>query len=137
MCGICGKVAFNNRGVEEELLREMCDSFYHRGPDDKGIYIKKAGQGNDKTIEVGLGHTRLSIIDLSSAGRQPMSNEDGSLWVVYNGEIYNFKELKEDLEKKGHKFKSHTDTEVILHLYEEEGIDCINRCIYNFFCRLL
>jgi asparagine synthase (glutamine-hydrolysing) len=127
MCGICGKIAYDKEDIGEELLREMCDSFSYRGPDDKGIYLKKAGQGNDGTIAVGLGHTRLSIIDLSDAGHQPMSNEDGSLWVVYNGEIYNFKEIKADLEKRGHKFKSHTDTEVILHLYEEEGIDCVNR----------
>jgi len=94
----------------------MCGVLKHRGPDDSGIYINGA---------VGLGHSRLSIIDLSPAGRQPMSNEDNTLWLVLNGEIYNFIELRKGLEAKGHKFKSHTDTEVILHLYEEKGVDCL------------
>ncbi len=116
MCGICGKINFNGEPVDEALLKRMASSLIHRGPDDEGIYSKGS---------VGLGHRRLSIIDLSSAGHQPMCNEDGSIWIVLNGEIYNFRELKHELEKKGHVFRSHSDTEVILHLYEEEGPDCI------------
>jgi len=118
MCGICGKININNPAspVTEGLIRSMCGVLKHRGPDDSGIYINGA---------VGLGHSRLSIIDLSPAGRQPMSNEDNTLWLVLNGEIYNFIELRKGLEAKGHKFKSHTDTEVILHLYEEKGVDCL------------
>ena len=119
MCGICGKLNYNTgNSVEESLLRRMTSVLVHRGPDDEGIYIKGP---------VGLGHRRLSIIDLSQAGHQPMANEDGSIWVVYNGEIYNFIELRESLEKKGHRFRSRTDTEVLLHLYEAEGVNCLQK----------
>jgi asparagine synthase (glutamine-hydrolysing) len=96
----------------------MTASLTHRGPDANGIHIEEG---------VGLGHRRLSIIDLSPAGNQPMSNEDGTIWIVYNGEIYNFHELRTELESKGHRFKSHTDTEVILHLYEEKEARCVER----------
>lgn len=92
------------------------DSLEHRGPDQRGYYVNK----------VSLGHQRLSIIDLSEKGRQPMFNEEGDICIVYNGEIYNFKQLREDLEKKGHKFNSQTDTEVILHAYEEHGFSCVS-----------
>jgi asparagine synthase (glutamine-hydrolysing) len=112
MCGIAG---FNFE--DRELLKKMMDSLSHRGPDQRGGIIYN---------NFSLGHLRLSIIDLSENGRQPMSNEEGNLWVVYNGEIYNFKEIKEDLEKKGHRFKSNTDSEVIVHAYEEYGPDCVN-----------
>jgi len=95
----------------------MVNELLHRGPDNSGVWLGG---------KVGLGHTRLSIIDLSSAGNQPMSNEDGSIWVTYNGEVYNFQELRKNLESKGHRFKSRSDTEVIIHLYEEEGIECVN-----------
>ena len=78
-------------------------------------------------FEVGLGHRRLSIIDLSEAAHQPMCNEDGTVWIVYNGEIYNFQDLRKELEKKGHLFKSKSDTEVILHAYEEWDVECLNR----------
>ena len=115
MCGICGKISFN-RDVSEELIRKMCGTLTHRGPDDEGVYVKGG---------IGLGHRRLAIIDLSPAGHQPMSNEDGSIWIVLNGEIYNFLELREGLEKKGHRFKSHSDTEVVLHLYEDKGPECV------------
>ncbi|MCX5715330.1 MAG: asparagine synthase (glutamine-hydrolyzing) [Candidatus Omnitrophica bacterium] len=119
MCGICGKVTLNNSSsISEELIRKMCSTLVHRGPDDEGVYISRQ-------LKVGLGHRRLSIIDLSTAGHQPMSNEDGTIWIVLNGEIYNFLELRKILEAKGHRFKSHTDTEVVLHLYEEKGIDCL------------
>ena len=107
MCGIAG---YYGRGSEKDV-RSMVSSIKYRGPDDEGILV----DGN-----VGLGHARLSIIDLSPAGHQPMSNEDKSVWVVFNGEIYNFQELKSQLKSK-HDFRSNTDTEVIIHLYEEMG----------------
>lgn len=116
MCGICGKINFNSEPVDEILLKRMTSCLSHRGPDDEGIYLKD---------NVGLGHRRLSIIDLSPSAHQPMSNEDGSLWIVYNGEIYNFPELRENLIKKGHTFHSKSDTETIIHLYEECGVDCL------------
>ena len=118
MCGICGKISLGGV-LDETLIRKMCKVLAHRGPDDEGVFI-------GSKLNVGLGHRRLSIIDLSPAGHQPMCNEDGYIWLVVNGEIYNFMELREILEKKGHIFKSHTDIEVILHLYEEKGIDCVN-----------
>lgn len=117
MCGITGIVYKDKeRRVEEPLLIEMRDLLEHRGPDDAGLYIEG---------HVGLGHRRLSIIDISS-GHQPMTNEDGSLWIVFNGEIYNYKTLRESFLKKGHLFKTKSDTEVILHLYEEKGINCVS-----------
>ena len=116
MCGICGKLDINGRGINEDLLREMCRSFSYRGPDDEGIFIAPP---------VGLGHRRLSIIDLSSSGHQPMSNEDETIWIVFNGEIYDFKGLRRMLESRGHILKSHTDFETIIHLFEDEGIDCL------------
>jgi asparagine synthase (glutamine-hydrolysing) len=116
MCGICGKLVLDGHGINGKLLEAMCKSFSYRGPDDEGIFVSPP---------VGLGHTRLSIIDLSPAGRQPMSNEDGTIWIVFNGEIYDFQELRERLKSNGHTFKSRTDTETIIHLYEEEGIDCL------------
>ena len=116
MCGICGKINFNNQPVEESLLKRMAGVLSHRGPDDEGIYIKK---------NIGLGHRRLSIIDLSPLAHQPMSNEDGTIWIVYNGEIYNFPELREYLIRRGHTFRSKSDTETIIHLYEEYGVECL------------
>ena len=120
MCGICGLIDYRNslRNGEEALVR-MRDAMVHRGPDDKGVYVNKS------TIFAGLGHRRLSIIDLSPAGHQPMANEDGTAHIVLNGEIYNYRELREDLESNGHKFKSNTDTEVAIHLYEEHGKECV------------
>jgi asparagine synthase (glutamine-hydrolysing) len=116
MCGICGKLVFDGKGISEGLLKTMCKSFSYRGPDDEGISISPP---------VGLGHRRLSIIDLSPAGHQPMSNEDGTIWLVFNGEIYEFQELRGRLKSNGHTLKSRTDTETIIHLYEEEGIQCL------------
>ncbi len=116
MCGICGKIDFTGLPVNEDLLRRMTGLLAHRGPDDSGVYLRDEG-----VVGCGLGHRRLSIIDLSEAGRQPMSNEDKSLWMVFNGEIYNFAALRGELEKKGHRFTSRTDSEVIVHLFEEEG----------------
>jgi asparagine synthase (glutamine-hydrolysing) len=138
MCGICGEVDFDHQGIKPEVLKKMCQVLAHRGPDDEGMAffrhdqlvegknssaLSKGGNG----FEVGLGHRRLSIIDLSEAAHQPLSNEDRSLWIVFNGEIYNFQEIREGLQKKGHLFKSRSDTEVILHAYEEWGVACLER----------
>tara|TARA_Y100000034_G_scaffold13186_1_gene13831 strand:+ start:7 stop:1707 length:1701 start_codon:yes stop_codon:yes gene_type:complete len=112
---MCGIVGFNFR--DKELLKRMMNSVKHRGPDQSGGII---------TQDFSLGHQRLSIIDLSERGKQPMCNEEGDKWVAFNGEIYNFKEIREELEKKGHRFKSNTDTEVIIHAYEEYGPKCVN-----------
>jgi len=125
MCGICGKLNYGGVQVDEALLRRMCRSLSYRGPDDEGVFVNSKSQ-NSK-VQVGLGHTRLSVIDTSDAGHQPMCNEDETIWLVYNGEIYNFKEIRSELKGKGHRFRSNTDSEVIIHLYEEEGIDCLKR----------
>ena len=117
MCGICGIVTHNNSGIS---IKRMIHSLSHRGPDDWGIYTSSDSKVN-------LGHTRLSIIDLSYAGHQPMSNEDETIWITYNGEVYNFPDLKSQLEKRGHRFKSNTDTEVIVHLYEDYGEACVDK----------
>jgi asparagine synthase (glutamine-hydrolysing) len=114
MCGICGKLSFNGSGIDRDLLQRMCRSFSYRGPDDEGIFVAPP---------IGLGHRRLSIIDLSAAGHQPMCNEDETIWLVFNGEIYDFEILRKGLERNGHNLKSRTDCETIIHLYEEEGID--------------
>ncbi len=125
MCGICGKITLNI-DVDENLIRKMCKVLNHRGPDDEGVYVfRNKRQAVNGKVSVGFGHRRLSIIDVSPAGHQPMSNEDNMIWLVMNGEIYNFPELRKILEKQGHIFKSNSDTEVILHLYEEKGIDCL------------
>jgi asparagine synthase (glutamine-hydrolysing) len=119
MCGISGLV---NCGDGETLAR-MADIQAHRGPDDSGLWEHKFPDGS----YVRLGSRRLAILDLSPLGHMPMSNEDRSVWITYNGEIYNFAELRHELESKGHRFVSHTDTEVVLHLYEHEGPDCVKR----------
>ncbi|MFH1478536.1 MAG: asparagine synthase (glutamine-hydrolyzing) [Candidatus Omnitrophota bacterium] len=126
MCGIAGFLLNNSSLGEVEakhILTNMCKSIQYRGPDDSGVWV--AGHGAHGVV--GLGHNRLSIIDLTSAGHQPMTNEDSSIWLTYNGEIYNFIELREHLIKKGHVFKSKTDSEVIIHAYEEWGEDFISR----------
>ncbi|MBI4386190.1 MAG: asparagine synthase (glutamine-hydrolyzing), partial [Elusimicrobia bacterium] len=112
MCGIAG-FAGRPRGASEALLETMTETLRHRGPDDSGFYCR-AG--------VGLGSRRLAVIDLES-GKQPISGERGHV-VVFNGEIYNFKPLRSELERRGHRFKTHADTEVIVHLYEEKGVEC-------------
>ncbi|HDZ77047.1 MAG TPA: asparagine synthase (glutamine-hydrolyzing) [Candidatus Omnitrophica bacterium] len=120
MCGICGIIDYStNSGIGEDRIRKMCVKMQHRGPDDEGVYIDREG------LVAALGHRRLSIIDLSSAGQQPMPNEDGTIWLVFNGEVYNFSSLRGELEEKGHRFKSVTDSEAIIHLYEEYGEDCV------------
>ena len=118
MCGICGKLNFDRRKrISPELLKTMADTIEHRGPDDEGYYLSGS---------VGFGFRRLSIIDLAT-GHQPLSNEDGKVWIVFNGEIYNYQELREYLQSKGHVFKTKTDTEVIVHLYEELGENCVQK----------
>ena len=113
----------------------MCRSLAYRGPDNEGVFVSSNSKFQDSKIQVGLGHTRLSIIDLSDAGHQPMCNEEETIWLVYNGEIYNFKEIRAELEAKGHRFRSNTDSEVIIHLYEEEGIKCLKKLNGMFaFC---
>jgi len=121
MCGVCGVFSYasrNSKPVDLALLTRMRDTLTHRGPDDQGVYLSE-------DCRLGLGHRRLSIIDLSSAARQPMMNEDGTLSLVYNGEIYNYLELKAGLETRGHRFRTKSDTEVIIHLYEELGVECV------------
>ena len=118
MCGIAGMVSANpGERVETEIIHRMCQAIVHRGPDDEGLFTKDG---------VGLGMRRLSIIDLAG-GHQPVFNEDRSAWIVFNGEIYNFLELRPELESRGHRFSTHSDTEVILHLYEEMGADCVQK----------
>ncbi len=114
MCGIAGRLNFDReQWVDPYQLRAMCDIMRHRGPDDEGRYCEGA---------IGLGIRRLNIIDLDT-GQQPIWNEDGSVVVVYNGEIYNYRELRRDLLARGHRFRTQSDTEVIVHLYEEHGED--------------
>ena len=116
MCGIAGVIRFGEgANIAPEVLRRMCAAMVHRGPDDEGIFT----QGR-----VGLGMRRLSIVDLAT-GNQPISNEDESIWIVFNGEIYNHAELRPDLEARGHRYRTHSDTETIVHLYEEYGKDCV------------
>ncbi len=120
VCGLCGRVVVDGPPLKEEAIRAMCRELSHRGPDGEGVWVRKAA-GGERTPQVGLGHRRLSVIDLSPAGAQPMANEDETLWLVFNGEIYNFQELREGLKARGHRFRSRTDSEVILHLYEDKG----------------
>jgi len=116
MCGIAGQF-LRERNVELAHIGAMCDAIRHRGPDQEGYYIEGG---------CGIGMRRLSIIDLAG-GRQPVSNEDGTIWTVFNGEIYNYRELREELVARGHRFKTRSDTEVLVHLYEEEGTDGIHK----------
>ena len=124
MCGICGHINLFNRPVPEDRVRGMCAALAARGPDDAGLHL---GGVPAAGLHVGLGHRRLSIIDLSPAAGQPMANEDGTIRLTYNGEIYNYKELRRELEAKGHRFRSDSDTEVVVHLYEEEGVGAARR----------
>ena len=118
MCGIAGICRGDQHPVEQAQLQEMADLLRHRGPDDQGIYQ----QG-----PAGLAFRRLAILDLSPAGHQPMTNEDGTLWLVFNGEIYNYRSLVSELEAAGHIFRSRSDSEAILHAYEQWGDDCVQR----------
>ena len=113
MCGIAGIIDFNSPGPDADILHRMIGLMHHRGPDASGIYLNGPA---------GLAHARLSIIDLSG-GDQPITNEDRSIWIVFNGEIFNYPDLREDLKSRGHKFYTQTDTEVLVHLYEEKGAE--------------
>ncbi len=118
MCGICGKLNFDkDKPVSARLIKDMADAIRHRGPDDEGFYSDGP---------VAFGFRRLSIIDLQG-GHQPLSNENGTVWIVFNGEIYNYRDLHDELIAKGHVFKTKSDTEVIVHLYEEYGIECLQK----------
>jgi asparagine synthase (glutamine-hydrolysing) len=118
VCGIAGELRHDGATVDRAALQRAARSIAHRGPDDEGLYLDGP---------VGLAHRRLSIIDLSASGHQPMSNEDGTVWLTYNGEIYNFRELRRLLEARGHRFTSHTDSEVLVHGYEEWGEKLLER----------
>ena len=128
MCGICGLVTFRpDREVKEETLHRMCGAMRHRGPDDEGIFIEDG---------VGIGMRRLSIIDLNS-GHQPIHNEDRTIWLVFNGEIYNYPVLREELLKLGHSFYTQTDTEVVVHAYEQWGDSFVEKAQRHVrFCYL-
>src|SRR5437764_3801671 len=117
MCGICGFINQDGAPADREILRAMADTIRHRGPDDEGFLVDGP---------VALGMRRLSIIDLAG-GHQPIANEDGTAWIVFNGELYNFPELRPRLEAAGHRFRTHSDTEVVLHAYEEWGVGALDR----------
>src|SRR5437868_12668074 len=119
MCGLCGVVAFG-RPAERRAVETMLDALAHRGPDGRGVFV-------DDESGVCLGHLRLAIIDLSEAGLEPFASTDGAQQLVFNGEIYNYLELREELRAKGHRFRSQTDTEVILAAYREWGDRCVER----------
>src|SRR5213593_596988 len=118
MCGICGQLNFaRNEPVEPETIRQITESIRHRGPDDEGYLISGP---------LGLGFRRLSIIDLAG-GHQPMADAEQTVWVIFNGEIYNFRELRHQLEGRGHRFRTSSDTEVIVHGYKEWGTGVFDR----------
>jgi len=145
MCGITG--AYSCKGsINPDYIKRMTDSLRHRGPDDEGFLAVDSTSGKvvsltgiesktngprieefNRSANLFLGHRRLSVIDLSPTGHQPMANKDGTLWIVHNGEVYNYLEIRKELESLGHDFRSQTDTEVILHAYEEWGVDCLSR----------
>ena len=125
MCGIAGIVDARGRPIAREPLIEMTRALSHRGPDDEGFYFNRsAEQGSTRGASTALGHRRLKVIDLGS-GTQPMSNRSGSLWIVFNGEIYNYQELREELVRRGYRFRTQSDTEVILHAYDAYGLGCL------------
>jgi asparagine synthase (glutamine-hydrolysing) len=117
MCGIAGIACLDGRSVMAETIAAMNASMAHRGPDDEGSWVEGP---------VGLGNRRLAIIDLTAAGHQPMANEDGTIVITYSGELYNFRELRSELERSGHRFRSHSDTEVVVHAYEQHGVACLD-----------
>ena len=118
MCGIAGIVRFDGRNVTEAQVQSMLQTIKHRGPDDEGVFVEK---------NVGLGHVRLSILDLSSAGKQPMTDETGRYTIIQNGESYNYIELREELQAMGYTFKTQTDTEVVLNGYIAWGESVLDR----------
>ena len=127
MCGICGIYEYgaSQPAVSDSLVVRMRDTMTHRGPDDAGVYVTEDRR-------VGLGNRRLSIVDLSPAGRNPMPNEDGRVWITFNGEIYNHESMRPGLEARGHRYRSRTDTETIIHLYEERGLDFVQELEGDF-----
>jgi asparagine synthase (glutamine-hydrolysing) len=128
MCGICGILDFSGRPVEETVVARMAEALHHRGPEATRVFLSPTpGAVSTTGAAVGLGHTRLKIIDLSDAANHPLSNEDGTVWVMLNGEIYNFLELRDELKTAGHQFRTEGDTEVVVHLYEEMGPACVER----------
>ncbi|MCL4234547.1 MAG: asparagine synthetase B, partial [Deltaproteobacteria bacterium] len=120
MCGICGEFSYAAGDVNPETVLRMTSTMAHRGPDADGTYLSPDRR-------VGFGHRRLSIIDLSEAGRQPMCNEDRTVWITFNGEIYNHEEVRRELVARGHTYQSRTDTETIVHAYEQWGVEAIDR----------
>lgn len=130
MCGIAGMVELGGP-VEAQSIRTMLASIRHRGPCDSGVYVDQ-----QRGLSVGLGTQRLSIIDLSPAGHQPMANETGEVWIAYNGELYNHEELRVDLERRGHVYRSRTDTETVLHAYEEYDVGCFQLFNGMFACSI-
>lgn len=121
MCGICGILNLDGHPISRDAIHSMCTALIHRGPDDEGVYVSSQSKPS-----AGLGHRRLKIIDLTEAGQQPMANEDSSVWLILNGEIYNYQQLRKDLKDKGHQFRSNTDAEVVLHLYEDFAENCLS-----------
>jgi asparagine synthase (glutamine-hydrolysing) len=117
MCGIAGRINTDGRPADRSVLQAMATLLGHRGRDESGVLT------NDN---VGLAHARLTIIDLAS-GPQPMANGDRSIWISFNGEIFNYPELRQELRQKGWRFTTNSDTEILLHLYEQEGLDCVQR----------
>ena len=116
MCGICGQIKIaSDEPVDQETIRRMSRTMFHRGPDDEGYFFDRS---------LGFGFRRLSIIDLAG-GHQPMSDAEESVWIVFNGEIYNYQELRAELEGRGHKFRTSSDTEVIIHGYKQWGNGCL------------
>ena len=131
MCGIAGLICFDSDcggQLHESLVRTMCELTAHRGPDDSGVMSRG---------RFALGSQRLSIIDLSPAGHMPMSDASGRWWITYNGEVYNFETVREELLRLGHSFRSRTDTEVILHAYMEWGEECMDRFVGMFAFAIL
>ena len=129
MCGIAGSIWTSPKlAINPDILRKMMAALRHRGPDDEGELFQDCTlhNGNGSTPGVALGFRRLSIIDLQT-GNQPLGNEDGSIQVIFNGEIYNFVELRNRLKRSGHEFRTESDTETIVHLSEEEGTDCFKQ----------
>ena len=120
MCGICGYV--NKKMLKKGILSEMNDTMYHRGPNDSGVWEQEV-----EDFSVGMAHRRLSILDLSELGHQPMLSSNEDVIVVFNGEIYNYKEIKEELQKKKYSFQSNCDTEVIIAAYQEWGYECFDK----------
>ena len=129
MCGIAGLLMLDDKpgspAVMAARARAMAETLIHRGPDDSGVWAASDGS-------VALAHRRLSIVDLSPLGRNPMTWDDGRLWITFNGEIYNFRELRRELQEHGHRFRTTTDTEVILAAYDQWGVECLTKLVGMF-----